>query len=226
MESHAHDILRIKKQACNVTSKYYETFQIKRWPFLLNDWLTSSSFTSFYRFFSFFFQSNSKPFLSFPSQFCRLCSPLRSSLFPLSSLFSDFQMLSADSSTCTAWGRSHCVLLLHSAQLSIISLHPIRREQTVSVKVYQRIWALEVGNVWKKKVGERECACHGCVFWNKANTLCAIFKPHGRLHFLNESVIFQSLNISICSITSVLIEEMWNCGIHHGIIIVCYGILM
>lgn len=97
------------------------------------------SLHSFYRFFSFFFQSNSKPFLSFPSQFCRLCSPLRSSLFPLSSLFSDFQMLSADSSTCTAWGRSHCVLLLHSAQLSIISLHPIRREQTVSVKVYQRI---------------------------------------------------------------------------------------
>lgn len=167
MESHAHDNLHIK-----CTSNYYETFQIKSWSFLSNLWLTSSSFTSFSSLFlPFFLRSNSKPFPLLPKSI--LSSLFPTSLLPLSPLLSDFQMLTADSCTCTAWGRSHCLLLLHSAQLSVISLHPIRREQTVSVKVYQRIWALEVGNVWKK-VGERESvsAMYVCVLEQGQHTMC------------------------------------------------------
>ncbi len=67
MESHAHDILRIKNQACNVTSKYNETFQIKKLSFLWNDWLTSSFFTSFSPLFlPFFLLFLSRQFQTFP----------------------------------------------------------------------------------------------------------------------------------------------------------------
>lgn len=122
------------------------------WSFLSNLQLTSSplllppllSPLSPFFFYSFFFQSNSKPFFSLPLLPESILSPLfPTSLLPLSPLFSsplsDSQIFTADSSTCTVWGRGHCLLFLRSAQLSIISPQPIGREQSVSVKGYQQI---------------------------------------------------------------------------------------
>lgn len=181
MEPHAHNLQK-KTHACS--PNYYEMFWIMVFSFKSSAYLFSSSFTSsslpsFSLFFySFFFQSNSKPFFSLPLLPESILSPLfPTSLLPLSPLLSsplsDSQIFTADSSTCTVWGRGHCLLFLHSAQLSIILPQPIGREQSVSVKGYQQIWALEVGNLWKK-MWERESvsAMYVCVLEQGQHTMC------------------------------------------------------
>lgn len=92
---------------------------------------------------------------------------------------SDSLIFTADSCTCTAWGRGHCLLFLHSAVNHVISAN-----QKKAVCVSQGIPANMSpggGNFVEKNLGERVCLPCMCVFWNKANTLCAIFKPHCRV---------------------------------------------
>lgn len=104
----------------------------------------------------------------------------------LSSPFSDSQIFTADSCTCTAWGRGHCLLFLHSAVNHIISANQKR-----AVCVSQGIPANMSpggGKFVEKKIWERECVCHVCV--------CFGTRPAHYVLFLNPTVGWQKTPFS------------------------------
>jgi len=164
------------------------------WSFLSNLRLTSSPLLSppllsplspfFSTPFSFKAIPNlSSPFLSFLSQSCRLCSPLLSSLFPLSFpllfLILRFSQQTHPRAQPGGGATACCSCTLLNCQSSHLSQSEESSLcQSKDTSKYEP-WRWEICG---KKCGrERVCLPCMCVFWNKANTLCAIFKPHCRV---------------------------------------------
>lgn len=96
-------------------------------------------------------------------------------------------------------------MLIRRARLSIIRPQPIGKEQRVSVKRHQQIWAREAGRM-SNEVGERERVCVCCV------SVCFGTRPTHYVLFLNltvgwhktilwkKRVYFQASKRSKCSI--------------------------
>lgn len=141
--------------------------------FLSNLQLTSASLPLFS---SFLFQSNSKPFFSLPLLLESILLPLfPTSLLPLSPLLSfplsDSQIFTADSCTCTAWGRGHCLLFLHSAVNHLISANQ-KRPVCVSQGIPANM-SPGGGKFVEKKSGRKSVsAMYVCVLEQGQHTMC------------------------------------------------------
>lgn len=189
--------------------------------------LSPLSLLSFYRFFLLFL---SKQFQTFPLLPKSILSPLfPTSLLPLSPLLWFSDVLSRLIHVHSLGAEPLRAAALCSVVNHLTSSNQ-KRANCVSQGIPANTSPGDGKRVEKKSGRERVCLPCMCVFWNKANTLCAIFKPHCRAAedsiFWTNRVYFKASKISICSIKSVLIEEMWNCAINNGIIVVSYGILM
>lgn len=230
------------QKTCKYTHNYYEMFGIMGFSFKSPAYLLSSTFTSssLPLLLLFFLLFPSKQFQTFPLP----SSPSR--VNPVASV-PHFSPPSFSSPFLSSLWFSY----VHSRLIHVHSLwagpplnapalcravnHLSSSNQQKAACASQVILAnMSSGGgkcVEKKKSGsERVCLPCMCVFWNKANTLCAIFEPHCRVAkdsiFWKNRVYFKASKIAFCSIRSVLIEEIWNWEIRHGIIMVCKSILM